>query len=231
VQRELFRLFYNPFSSARINPPASSRCDEEGKGGRLLKREIRAASSRNKVTMQIQTGASRRRKKQTRRQRKQFPWNIPPYEWRPEGWTTSSTRRESLPIVDTFLPRDFLLSSTLIPPPTTSIDLRVLLASSHRSEWMRLKSSSEKTFRYPLPFVNLLPWLLSLLASRFFMYNTAKRFLLVLRNFRDTLRAATLLPGRWKSRIKPQMRLDSWLRQENSIGWSIHRHFHRVHAL
>jgi hypothetical protein len=126
------------------------------KAARLLKREIRAASSRNKVTMQIQTGASRRRKKQTRRQRKQFPWNIPPYEWRPQGWTTPSTQRESLPIVDTFLPRDFLLSSTLIPPPRPSICLffspllidRLLVLPRNECIW---RVPSRRVFAIPFP--------------------------------------------------------------------------------
>jgi len=228
VQRELFRLFYNPFSSARINPPGSSRCDEEGKGGRLLKREIRAASSRNKVTMQIQTGASRRRKKQTRRQRKQFPWNIPPYEWRPEGWTTPSTRRESLSSTLSFLAIFYCLLLWFLRQPRLSICVffSPLLIDRNECIW---RVPPRRLFATPFP--SLTFYLDFSLFLRFFMYNTAKRFLLVLRNFRDTLRAATLLPGRWKSRIKPQMRLDSWLRQENSIGWSIHRHFHRVHAL
>ncbi|KYQ60127.1 hypothetical protein ALC60_00533 [Trachymyrmex zeteki] len=58
---ELFRLFYSPL--AGTNSFIGSSRDEgerEGEnGGRLLKREIRAASSRNKVTMQIQARASR----------------------------------------------------------------------------------------------------------------------------------------------------------------------------
>lgn len=102
-------------------------------------------------------------KEQTRRRRKQFPWNIPPNEWRPEDRTTS---RGSIPIVTfIFVPfslfRDFPLSSPLIPP-TSSADLRALLGLSvidRRS--FASEKSPRRSSRYPSvpsPSATRIPW-------------------------------------------------------------------------
>lgn len=119
------------------------------------------------------------RKEQTRRRRKQFPWNIPSNEWRPEDRTTS---RESIPIVTfIFVPfslfRDFPLSSPLIPP-TSSADLRALLGLSVID---RRSFASEKSPRRSFPSI------LSSSATRIPWRGFSRLF----RNFRNFTRLTT----------------------------------------
>lgn len=129
VQGELFQLFYSPLVDTN-----SLIGGENGGGGRLLKREIRAASSRNKVTMQIQASASRGVKSRRVGGGSNF------HETFPRMNESRRVRRlrvlgKNLPIINTFifvallLFRDSPLSSPLILlPPTSSVDSCVSLA-------------------------------------------------------------------------------------------------------
>lgn len=98
----------------------------------MLKREIRAASSRNKVTMQIQARASRGVKSRRVGGGSNFHETFPRMN---EGRRIGRLRvlGESLPIVDTFifvvpLLRDFPLSSPLIPRRRPRLPFHTLLS-------------------------------------------------------------------------------------------------------
>lgn len=235
VQGELFRLFYSPFvvgtnSPIGIGLLVATKGKTARRGGRLLKREIRAASSRNKVTMQIQARASRGVKSRRVGGGSNFHETFSRMN---EGRRVErlGVLGESLPIVDTFIFAARLLSAIFhcLPLWFHRPDLSRLLAPILIDRRSRVHSRRPTFLQEglvavvpPLFIPSSFPRVISFPA-------TAKRFF---RNFRNTLRGASLLPGRWKSRVvEPQMQLDSWLHEKNSAGWSIHRRFHRVHAL
>ncbi|KYN02684.1 hypothetical protein ALC62_06484 [Cyphomyrmex costatus] len=122
--------------------------DEGENGGRLLKREIRAASSRNKVTMQIQARASRGVKSRRVGGGSNFHETFPRMN---EGRRVERLRvlAESLPIVDTFIfvaspPRFSIVfpSDTVLRVLLLLIDRRLLASActqrfSRRNSWPR----------------------------------------------------------------------------------------------
>lgn len=88
------------------------------------------------------------RKEQTRRRRKQFPWNIPPNEWRPEDRTTSNTRREYISIVTfIFVPSPlFRWFSIVFPSDSATKPVRRFACSSRLIDRRSFTSERSTTF-------------------------------------------------------------------------------------
>lgn len=123
---------------------------------------------------------------------------------------------ESLPIVDTFI----------FAAPLLSAIFHCLPLWFRRRPFARSSRSYSYRSRVRVILQDVSPGGTRGLVSRYptrlsrviWFPGTAKRFF---RNSRNTLRSASLLPGRWKSRADElQMQLDSWLHEKNSAGWS-----------